>query len=341
MLLLPLAGLYGAFGRARWTRADPVRVPVPVICVGNLVAGGAGKTPVVLKLIEDLTTHGRPPHVLLRGYGGREAGPLRVDPARHTVAEVGDEALLLAGKAPTWVCRDRAAGAKAAVAGGAPIVVMDDGFQNPQLAKDLCLLVIDGGFAFGNGRLLPAGPLREKPEDGLARAQAVVFLGEDRQRILPDLPAGLPVYRADLASQAPKAAYAQFQTDPQQQAEPPRYLAFAGIGRPEKFFQSLRERDLAPVETRAFADHHPYSPQDLQALLARAEALGARLITTEKDLPRLPAAWSPRLDVLPVEVRWRDADSPARLRAATLAATATSAITAPGAPDTPANRPGR
>jgi tetraacyldisaccharide 4'-kinase len=197
--LAPLAAAYAGAGCLRRALARPVAVSVPVVCVGNLVTGGAGKTPVVLALLGALRQRGETPHALTRGYGGREAGPLRVDPARHDAARVGDEALLLARAAPTWVARDRPAGAKAAVAAGASLVVMDDGFQNPSLQKDLSILVVDGRYGFGNGRVVPAGPLREPLAWGLARADAVVVVGEAREDLEPTLGAGQPVLRAGFA----------------------------------------------------------------------------------------------------------------------------------------------
>ncbi|MGO1120281.1 tetraacyldisaccharide 4'-kinase [Rhodovibrionaceae bacterium A322] len=305
-LLQPLAWLYSEAGRHRWRKARPLSLSLPVVCIGNLVAGGAGKTPVVLKLIAELQALGYSPHVLLRGYGGSESGPLQVQPAVHQVEQVGDEALLLAAQAPTWISHDRAAGGQAIAESGADLILMDDGFQNPHLAKDLSFLVIDGASGFGNGRVLPAGPLRETPTDGLKRAQALIMMGKDQQGLLKDLPQSLPLFHATLEARRPRAAYARFQADAIQLAEQPRYLAFAGIGRPEKFFQSLADLNMAPVESIAFADHHPYTTAELQSLLQRADDLGARLITTEKDLLRLPRDWTSRLDVLPVEVRWQE-----------------------------------
>ena len=159
-LLAPLGLSYDLAGRLHRALARPHSVPVPVICVGNLVAGGAGKTPLVIALVEALATRGQRAYCLTRGYGGCEAGPVRVDPAAHDAKRVGDEALLLARIAPTWVARDRAAGARAASAAGAGIIVMDDGFQNPHIAKDLSLLAVDGAYGFGNAKVMPAGPLR-------------------------------------------------------------------------------------------------------------------------------------------------------------------------------------
>ncbi len=293
--LAPLGAAYAGVGSLRRALARPVTVPVPVVCVGNLVTGGAGKTPVALALLGALRDRGETPHALTRGYGGREAGPLRVDPARHDAARVGDEALLLARAAPTWVARDRPAGAKAAVAAGASFVVMDDGFQNPSLKKDLSILVVDGSYGFGNGRVVPAGPLREPLARGLARADAVVVVGEAAGDLEQTLGTGRPVLGADLA--------------PAGGAESLRgrkLVAFAGIGRPEKFFASLRDLGAELAETHGFADHHAYRPGEVAELVARAQALGAALVTTEKDAVRLPPDRLSEIQVLAVNLAWRD-----------------------------------
>ncbi|CBS85902.1 tetraacyldisaccharide 4'-kinase [Azospirillum lipoferum] len=294
-LLAPLGALYGFAGRRRIAGTVPHRVAAPVVCVGNLVAGGAGKTPVGLALIAALHARGVPVHALTRGHGGREAGPLQVDPARHTAADVGDEALLLAGAAPCWVARDRVAGAQRAVAAGAGAIVMDDGFQNPALHKNLALIVADGAVGFGNGRLVPAGPLRERVADGLARADALVILGEDRHG-LAALAGGRPVLKAWLEPD-PAAAARLAGRD---------VLAFAGIGRPEKFFATLEALGARVVERGPFADHHPYRPDEVAALIDRAAATGALPVTTAKDAVRLPPDLRGRVEVLPVSVRWED-----------------------------------
>ena len=302
-LLAPAGSTFDLAGRLRRRLTPPQRVPLPVVCVGNLVAGGAGKTPVAIALTGLLKARGLEAHVLTRGYGGSlGGGPLRVDPRTHGAAEVGDEALLIARHAPVWVARDRPAGARAAQAAGAGALILDDGFQNPSLAKDLSLLVIDGTYGLGNGRLLPAGPLREAPARALARAQAVVLIGADRAGIAGWLDGRRPLLRADLvpALDAPGL-------------KGRRVLAFAGIGRPEKFFTTLADCGAELAGHRAFPDHHPYSQGDLDALLARAAALDAVAITTEKDAVRLPAVRGAEVAVLAVTLRWRDPAAPARL----------------------------
>ncbi len=294
-LLKPAAWVVAEAARLRWRGAEPVRLEVPVICVGNLVAGGAGKTPVALDLLKRLTAAGAKPFALTRGYGGREAGPLLVDPEQHDWRAVGDEALLLARAAPTVVARDRVEGGRFAAAQGAGVLVMDDGFQNPSLHKDLNLLVIDGGYGLGNGLVMPAGPLRERPEAALERADAVVMLGKDETRLSARLPRALPLLSADLAPPPEGPGVAGR-----------RFIAFAGIGRPRKFFDSLRAAGAELVSAVGFPDHHPYREADLSLLASKAEELDATLITTEKDLVRIPADYARAIEAFPVTLRWRD-----------------------------------
>ena len=293
-LLTPLGWAYGAAGALLRARVVPYRAPIPVLCVGNLVVGGAGKTPVVLDLARRLAAMGREPHVLTRGYGGALAGPVRVERDRHGHREVGDEALLLAAVAPTWIAHDRAAGARAGVAAGARTLLLDDGFQNPSLVQDLSLLVIDGDYGFGNGRLIPAGPLREPISAGLARASAAVLLGEDRSHVAA-LVRGIPLLRARLV--------------PITSAESFRgrgVVAFAGIGRPEKFFRTLEDSGARLIARHAFPDHHVYDESTLEHLSTEAAALEARLVTTDKDFVRVPERFRARVATLPIEVEWAD-----------------------------------
>lgn len=295
-LLAPLGSLYAAVGRWRQMTTVPKRIGRPVICVGNLVAGGAGKTPIALALAAALRKRDiAPVHFLTRGYGGREPGPLRVNPLRHDFRQVGDEALLLAAAAPTWVAQDRVAGARAAANAGAACIVMDDGFQNPTLHKDLSLLAIDGTYGFGNGRVIPAGPLREPVSDGLSRAGAVVLLGEDRAGLGQRL-AERPVLRATLAPTEESRAALHGR----------RILAFAGIGRPAKFFETLLALRCDLAEARSFADHHPFSRQEIDDLLVAAARHDALPVTTAKDAVRLPNELRPRVAVLDVALQWQD-----------------------------------
>ena len=290
-LLDPIGRAYGFAGRLRRRLTRPWRAPVPVVCVGNLTAGGTGKTPLVILLARRLRDMGRKPHVLTRGYGGRERGPLRVDPAAHDARAVGDEALLLAAVAPTWVGADRRRSAEAAVAAGADVLLMDDGFQNPGLHQDLALVVVDGELGFGNRRLLPAGPLREPLGRGLRRADGIVIVGEDRTGAVARLGPALPCLRARLRA----AASARDLIGR-------RALAFAGIGRPGKFYQTLEELGVEVVERRDFADHHRYRRRQLLDLLARAGTLRAFAVTTAKDLVRIPAGLRYRFRAVEVEL---------------------------------------
>lgn len=293
-LLAPAAALWTVGARMR-RRAAPRPAGVPVVCVGNLVAGGAGKTPVVRAIAGSLRRAGVEAQVLLRGHGGRLAGPVRVDPAVHRAADVGDEALLHARTAPTWIARDRGAGARAAAAAGARLLVLDDGFQNPQPAKDLSLLVVDGATGFGNGRVIPAGPLREPVEDGLARADAVVLMGEDTAGVSRAVGGRRPVLAACLVPDGDAAML-----------RGRRVLAFAGIGRPDKFFRTLAEIGATVVDAVAFPDHHPFTPDAVMRLVEAAQAADAILVTTEKDLVRLPEGAAPMVRAVPVAVRWDD-----------------------------------
>lgn len=298
-LLAPLGWLWAAATARRLARGPRVRAGIPVICVGNLTVGGSGKTPTVIALVQRLQARGVAVHVLSRGHGGSLEGPVRVEERRHGAAEVGDEPLLLAAFAPVWVARDRAAGARAAVAAGARALVMDDGLQNPGLHQDLALLVVDAGFGFGNGRVLPAGPLREPVAAGLARADLVLAIGAPPERAA--LAAAWPAL-----GQRPLIAGALRPLQTGMDWTGLRALAFAGIGRPEKFFASLRALGAILVATRSFDDHAAYPPRLLARLAAEAAAAGAQLVTTEKDAARLPPDFRARVLVLPVRLEIED-----------------------------------
>ena len=298
-LLSPFAAISARLTAARVARPG-FAAPVPVLCCGNVTLGGAGKTTLALDLAGRLRGQGIDAHILARGYGGRARGPLRVL-AGHAASEVGDEALLLAAAAPTWIGADRAATARAALAAGAAALVMDDGLQNPSLRKSLAFIVIDGGSGFGNGRVFPAGPLREPVEAAAARAGAAVLIGPDRTGARGALPAGLPVLTARLEP-GPETASLKGR----------RVLAFAGIGRPEKFFATLEEVGALVVARRPFPDHHPYREGEVSRLLAEAERLGAEAVTTAKDRVRLPSRLGAQVAVLAVSLAW---DEPARLGA--------------------------
>lgn len=290
--LKPLSYGWQAAACLRHLTAKPYQAPLPVLCIGNVVVGGAGKTPVALDLLRRLHRRGVVAWALTRGYGGREAGPLQLDLHHHTAAEVGDEALLLAEIAPTIVARNRPDGARLAAAHNAPALVLDDGLQNPSLTKTMSLLVIDGAYGIGNGQILPAGPLRESLSSAIGRCHAAVIIGDDRHRIASMLPKTKPLLRA------------QFVPDDAAAFSGQRVLAFAGIGRPEKFAVSLREAGADVIALRSFPDHHPYTPAEMADLIAEAAAAKARLVTTAKDEVRLPAEFRDQVTVFRISIAW-------------------------------------
>lgn len=287
-LLTPVAAAYRAVDYLLRARKPVYRAPVPVICIGNLTVGGTGKTPTVIEIVQHLSAENRTPHVVSRGYGGSEAGPLLVDIVRHKAAEVGDEPLLIASYVPTWIARDRAAGVRAAVAAGAGVVVLDDGFQNPSVAKDISIIVVDASYGFGNGRTLPAGPLREPVAAGMARADAVLLIG-DPPESWPETLHGKPVFRARIEARKSGMSF-----------DGVRVFAFAGIGRPEKFFDTLRGLGAQIIDSEAFDDHQTYSRTMLDRLLARADAQDLMPVTTEKDAVKLPAFTRGRIWPVPI-----------------------------------------
>lgn len=280
LLLSPLAALYGAVAAVRLRRPGR-RAGVPVICVGNLTVGGAGKTPAALAVGRLLLAAHERPFFLSRGYGGRLAGPVLVNRSVHRAADVGDEPLLLARLAPTIVARNRVAGAQLARFEGASAIVMDDGFQNPALHKDLAILVIDGRRGIGNGRVLPAGPLRAPLASQMARAHALMIVGPtaDSAAAVAELgrKRGLPLFHARLEPDRQTLAALAGR----------RILAFAGIADPDKFFATLAEAGLTVVERHSFADHHRFTAADAQMLTAQAQSENLMLVTTEKDQARM------------------------------------------------------
>lgn len=278
-LLKPLGALYGAIAAKRLQR-NGLYAGVPVLCVGNYHVGGAGKTPTVLALAKLLRDLGEVPVVLSRGYGGKLRGPIKVDSVRHVAADVGDEPLMLAGALPVVVARRRADGVPLARSLGASVILMDDGFQSPAVAKDASLIVIDGHRGLGNGLVFPAGPLRAPLSPQIARTDALVVVGngtaadEVAVRIAAD---GKPVLRAHLKPDQASVASLRGK----------RVLAFAGIGDPARFFATLAASGIELVQSRTFADHHPYSKAELDGLTAEAKRDALTLVTTEKDLARL------------------------------------------------------
>jgi tetraacyldisaccharide 4'-kinase len=275
--LSPFAAIYGAVAKRRMLRPGR-RVGVPIVCIGNPTVGGAGKTPLALTVARMLAAAGEQPALLSRGYGGSLSGPVQVDPARHRAADVGDEPLLLAQMAPTIVARDRTKGAAMALTAGAGVIVMDDGFQNSSLIKDFSVLVVDARRGIGNGAVIPAGPLRAPLDVQLARADALVLVGEsDSPAILAKVANSIPVFRASLVPDVTCIGALRSS----------RVLAFAGIGDPEKFVATLRNAGITVAATRSFADHHRYTKREAQDLCAQANRDNLILVTTEKDALRM------------------------------------------------------
>jgi tetraacyldisaccharide 4'-kinase len=316
-LLAPLATFYGAIASSRLARGGH-RAGAPVVCIGNLTVGGAGKTPLTLTVARMLKAAGEEPILLSRGYGGKLAGPLRVDMARHRAADVGDEPLLLARIAPTVVARDRVKGAQAAVAAGASVIVMDDGFQNPSLQKSCSVLVVDSRRGIGNGRVIPAGPMRAPLTAQLERADALVVVGTSHAGACVTADArrrGVPVFHASLEPDAVAVAA----------LGRARALAFAGIGDPEKLFATLAGAGIAVAATRSFPDHHRYTPAEARSLCEQADREALTLVTTEKDLVRMQgdervAALAARARALPVALTLADPAAFLRLLRTRLAA---------------------
>ena len=295
-VLRPLSMIWRLASERRQRRGRHVRVPVPVICVGNINVGGTGKTPTVIALMGLLNEMGVVAHVISRGYGGKVQGPLRVDEVTHTASDVGDEPLLLAAFGPCWVAKDRLAGAQAAIAAGAEVLILDDGMQNPDLVKDFTLMVVDAGVGFGNGRLLPAGPLRQGVAEGLIVADMVLSVGpeEAQARFVADWPevASVPHVRGVLEPLETGMLWRDL-----------RAFGFAGIGRPEKFFETLRQTGAVVVGTRSFGDHETLSPALLRRMEVEAATQGAQMVTTEKDAVRLPKGWRHKVITLPVRLQ--------------------------------------
>ena len=296
--LVPASWPLRILAQLRRAIVTPQTLPIPVFCIGNVTVGGSGKTPVSMGIQKRLLALGVKGHFLTRGYGGSLKGPVKVNVDVHSASEVGDEALLLARQAPCWISANRSAGALAAVESGADAIIMDDGFQNPVLEKTLSLIVVDGAYEFGNGRLMPAGPLREPIVDGLARADGVVIVGpmSENKGIFEICRTGKPIVGARLVVGDTNKIAGRTE------------IAFAGIGRPSKFFDTLREIGCELAARHEFADHQPYNVRDIEPIIKRASDAGLIVVTTEKDFVRVPESLRSHILPLRVEIEWDDAN---------------------------------
>ncbi len=288
VLLLPFSLLYYAVHLLKFHSVTPHKINIPVICIGNITVGGTGKTPTVAMLVEALKAGGRQPHIISRGYSGTITDSTRVQP-HHTAKEVGDEPLLLAQHAPCWVGKNRVTSATLAECEGADIIIMDDGFQNPLLHKDMSLIVIDGAAGFGNQTVLPAGPLRETLSAAVRRADGAIIIGEDKHHITEALRGTIPLFHAII-----KADFSQLTQQ--------HLLAFCGIGRPQKFYDTLLQAHYIIEEQYNFPDHHHFTDAELTHLQERATLKNAQLVTTEKDWLRLSDSWKLRISYIPIQL---------------------------------------
>jgi tetraacyldisaccharide 4'-kinase len=288
--LTPLSWLYQAGTIIHQKFSKPYKAEVPVISIGNFVLGGAGKTPLTLAIAKSLQTMGHVPHIISRGYGGSLHGPLQVDPNTHHFHQVGDEPLLLAKTAPTWVSKRRCAAVKLAIEAGADILLLDDGHQNHTIKKDISFMVVNAAQGFGNGRVFPAGPLRQTIQYGLKHTSALVYISDERDPLpkqLSSIPC--PLIRGKIEPRDPT---------------PGTVIGFAGIGYPDKFRQTLVNAGYHVKAFTSFPDHYPYTEKDLRQLRMRARVERASLITTEKDALRIPEVCRADVLTLPIQLKF-------------------------------------
>lgn len=302
LILAPFSKLWQWAGVRRWQQGPHTKLGVPVICIGNVNLGGTGKTPAVIETVTRLISMGKNPHIVSKGYKGQLIGPTKVDPAIHTASDVGDEPLLLAAFASTWIAKDRIAGAREAQSAGADVIVLDDGLQNPAMAKDLTILVVDAEMGFGNGQVVPSGPLRETIESAVAKSDLLLTIGP--QGDVHD------AFRQKWAA-VTKLSHVTSTITPLQTGMDWRgmsALAFAGIGRPEKFYNTLKEMGVVVKATRSFDDHQTIPASLLMRLEKEAWEMDAQLVTTEKDAVRLPKEWQQNVLTVPVRLQIHDSD---------------------------------
>ncbi|MBA3813347.1 MAG: tetraacyldisaccharide 4'-kinase [Alphaproteobacteria bacterium] len=298
-LLWPVGWLYGKLGKTISRFKKPQHFPVPIISIGNIVCGGAGKTPTAIALMSILEKRGYRVHFVTRGYGGRERGPLRVDPANHKSCEVGDEPLLLAQHAPTWVAKKRSCGVEKAIEQGAQLIILDDGHQTTTLYKDVSLVVIDALQGFGNGRVIPAGPLREELSEGIKRADGFIEIGESSVQCsvfnIQKESLGAPSFKAKIVPQP-----LTFTSN--------RVVAFCGLGFPQKFYMSLKELGIDLIATETFPDHYEYKTEDLIRLQKLAQKHNSVLVTTRKDFVKIPLPWQEQLHILDITIVFENSE---------------------------------
>ena len=292
-MLAPLAWLYGKIIVLRSQNTKPKKIDIPVMCIGNATIGGAGKTPVAMAIAKILMRDGINVHFLTRGYGGSLKGPVKVNPKIHNFEDVGDEALLLSKISKTWVSRNRYLGAMAASKAGAQTIIMDDGFQNLSIFKNSSFLVVDGNYGFGNKKLIPAGPLREKIDRAITRADAAIIIGKDQKNIVKEIGNKIKIIRGKV--RVDKKYY---------HLRNKNYLAFCGIGIPEKFFSTLESIGVKIKKRYIFPDHYKYSKKEIDQICKTAKNLKAEIITTEKDFVRLPKKSSMKIKTLPITIEW-------------------------------------